>query len=164
MKIYVGFSHSRSGAIGSRLIKWYLGTEFSHTYLVVQIPLMEETTVLHATGAGLFPASYAHFLEKNIPVREFELDISEDKLAEILNMAHRNFGEKYGFMQNIGVLFVQSLEKFGIKEARNPLNEGINCSEWLYEVLTDLYGPWTEKDKNLVTPKDVYEYLSNKEF
>jgi hypothetical protein len=138
-----------------------MGTEFSHTYLKVQLPLMQEMTVLHATGAGLFPAAYSHFLEKNIPVREFELDISDRQLAEILNMAHRNFGEKYGFLQNFGVLLVQSLEKLGIKESRNPLSDGINCSEWLYEVLTDLYGPWTNKDKNLVTPKDVYEYLSS---
>jgi hypothetical protein len=162
MKIYVGFSHNRNGAIGSKLIRWYLDSQFSHVYLRTQLPLLSETTVLHATGDGLYPMSYSNFLKKNIPVVEYTIEISDEKFYQIINLAHMSFGQKYGFAQNLGIVIQKILTRLGIREDDNILDDGVNCSEWIYEVLEEVYGQWTEKDKDLVTPKDIYEYLYHK--
>jgi hypothetical protein len=38
-------------------------------------------------------------------------------------------------------------------------DDGVNCSELIAMALDEIYGEWTEKDYNLVTPKDIYKFL-----
>lgn len=158
--IIIGFSkHKGSWAIGSDLIRWFMKRDFSHTYFKFKENLYEDHTICHATGKGVNYMSETTFLEHNEPVAEFELEISDSLFDELLQDCHKFAGANYGYLQNVGILIVRVAAKIGIKMNKNPLNDGINCSEWGYYILEEIDGEWIHIDPNLVAPDQVYDYL-----
>lgn len=160
MKIMIGFSKHKGFAPMSNLIRMYMGTPFSHTYLKLKLDCFDKPSVFHAVGKGLILLSYDTFLEHNQVVAEFELDISDDLFKEICNTFHNKASSSYGYLQNLGIILA---DKFKLN--KNPLNDGINCSEWISYCLEEVYpNDWNEskQDFNLITPKQVYNYLVGK--
>lgn len=158
--IIIGFSKNEgSWAIGSRLIRWFMHRDFSHTYFKFKEDLYEDHTIFHAVGKGLIYVSERSFLKHNTPVAEFELTISNELFDELLQDCHTNAGNDYGIFQNLGIAVVRGLSKIGIKIDRNPINDGINCSEWAYYLLEEIDGKWTQTDPNLIAPDQIYDYL-----
>ena len=155
--ITIGFSHNNM--VGSRLISWFMRKPFSHTYLKFQEPWYSDQTINQATGHGLGYMSETRFKENNTVVREYSLQISEELFQEVVNNCHRNAGVSYGYLQLVGIFCVTILSKVGIKVSKNPLPSGVICSEWMYDILAEVYGPWTDKDANLVTPADIDSFL-----
>lgn len=158
--ITIGFSKHKGFAPASWAIRKFCGTEFSHTYFKFQQEFLEEKTVFHAVGKGLTYISETNFLVHNEPTKEFELKIGDQDYAELLNKCHKSASIKYGYLQNLGIGFVSILQKLGIKYKRNPFNDGVNCSEWVCILLQSLYGDWAKKSNDLVSPNDVYQFLS----
>jgi hypothetical protein len=157
--IIVGFSTHKGNAIGADLIRKYMGTEFSHVFFKFKEEHYTDYSVFHAVGRGLSYVCETRFLKTNQIVAQFELSVSDETYYELLNDCHASSGLKYGYLQNLGILIVECLNKLGCKFTKNPINDGINCSEWVAYLLEEMYGEWTDKDYNLVTPLDVYNYL-----
>lgn len=157
--IIIGFSKHRGFAIGSWLIRLVLQRPFSHTYFKYKEPEYQDGTVFHAVGKGLIYISETSFLEHNEPVSEFNLSISDDSFAGLMQECHKIAGRDYGYLQNIGIALIRWANKIGFNIKHNPLNDGINCSEWAADVIEEVYGKWTDKDPNLIAPDDVYKYL-----
>lgn len=157
--IIIGFSKNRKCAIGSKLIMAYMRTKFSHTYLRIKLDTFNEDSVFHAVGRGATIVSYSNFLIKNEPIKEFNLNISDELFDEICNEFHKRSGKDgYGFLQNIGILIAEKL-----KLTKNPFDDGLNCSEWIAYCLEEIYPErWksNERDFNLVKPSEVYEFLT----
>lgn len=163
--IIVGFSKAKSKwMVGSALIMWFTWRPFSHVYFKFKEDLYDDWTVDQSTGHGIGYMSQIGFDQNNLTVKEFALEISDELYVEILRTCHMNSGVKYGYLQNIGIFLVDCLSKVGIKVNKNPLPIGINCSEWMYYILEEIYGKWTEKDPALIKPGDVYDFLLLKEF
>lgn len=157
--IIIGFSKHKGFAPGSDLIKWFMNKDFSHTYFKFKEDLYDDHTIFHAVGKGLNYISERTFLEHNQPVAEFELPISDELFNELMQDCHKHAGGKYGYFQNLGIALVRGLAKIGITLDRNPIDDGINCSEWGYYILEDIDGKWIHIDPNLVAPDQVYDYL-----
>jgi len=157
--VTIGFSRHRGFAIGSEAIQKFMNKPFSHTYFKFKQPMYKDYTIFHAVGKGLTYISETNFLKHNIIIYEFEIEISEELYKELMVDCHNNAGEHYGFYQNIGLAIVRLLSKIKINLKSNPFNDGINCSEWLYYILAEVYGKWTETEPNLVAPDEVYEFL-----
>lgn len=164
----IGFSHASSkNAIGSSLIRWYLKSKFSHTYMVYSIDAYD--MVFHATGKGLFPLLKENFLKHNIVVEEFNINVTDEEYVKIKHLCFTNMGTKYGFWQNIGNLIADLLEatckKLCIKKRIvNPFMDGINCSEWLAKIIKVKDSEaFKDIEINRVKPNDVYEYLKRKQ-
>lgn len=161
--IVVGFSKAKSKwEVGSTLIAWWMGEDFSHTYFKFKEDMFQDWTVNQSTGHGINYMAETSFLQNNVSVKEFSLNISDELYLEILTTCHVNAGVSYGYLQNIGILIVDLLAKVKINVRKNPLPIGINCSEWMFYVLEEVYGKWTDKDPALVEPKDVYNFLLSK--
>ncbi len=166
-KFQIGFSKAKSKyAIGSSLIRWYMGTEYSHTYMIFNFETY--SMVFHATGKGLFPLSKERFLEHNIPVETFEISVTDEEYLQIRRLCFINMGLDYGFWQNIGNLIADLLEvtckKFNIqKRIVNPFMDGVNCSEWIAYIIK-IKDPEVCKsiEINRVKPNDIYNYLIKK--
>jgi hypothetical protein len=158
--IYIGFSCS--GKIGSKLISWFMRKPFSHTYLKFQEPWYKDQTIHQATGHGLGYMSENIFNSECTVVKEFPLQISDELFLEVVTNCHNNSGANYGYFQLLGIFMVDVLSKIGIKIKKNPIRGGIICSEWMYDILTEVYGKWTDKDPNLVDPSDIYAFLMTK--
>ena len=158
--IYIGFS--KSNLIGSKLISWFLNREYSHTYFKFQEPWYDDKTINQSTGHGIGYMAEHNFIKNNTIVKEYVLDISDELFLELVNDCHKNAGVKYGYFQNLGIFVIDVLSKLKINIKRNPINDGVNCSEWMYYILEEVYGKWTDKDPNLVTPADVEAFLQSK--
>ena len=160
MIITIGFSKHKGLAIGSRLIRWWMGRPFSHTYAVLNLECFDSPTVFQAVGKGLQFISYERFTEKAIVIDEFQIEVDKNTYKIILNTCQKYSGLKYGYLQNLGYIFC---EWFKIKE--NPFDDGMNCSETIAKLLKfkdpEAFG---DKDLNLVSPADVYDYLKSKSY
>lgn len=160
--VYICFSRRRGFAIGSELIQKFMGKPFSHTYFKFKEDRYVDHTIFHAVGKGLIYVSEATLLEHNVPAKEFALVISDELFDELMQDCHKNAGKDYGFLQNLGVALVCGLAKLKIKVNKNPINDGINCSEWMYYILEEIYGKWTDEDPNLIGPDQIYDFLESK--
>lgn len=162
-KIIIGFSTSNHNfAIGAEAIKLFMNRPFSHTYFKYKDDLYTDHTIFHAIGKGLSYVSENMFIVNNKIIKEFSFEIENNLYHELLIFCHKNAGIKYGFLQNIGVAIVKIANKLGFKINKNPLNDGVNCSEIMFYILKHVYGNWINKDPNLVDPEDVYNFLEQK--
>lgn len=158
-KVWIGFSKNHK--IGSYLIRCYLDSNFSHTFFRFKDDSFEDSMVFHAVGKGLTFISETNFLKENVRVDEFKLDISEELYIELRNACNKHAGLHYGYLQNIGLVLMKI---FCLNN--NPLNDGINCSEWVAYCLEEIFPEdWdsSKMDFNNVSPTDIHDYLSNKE-
>lgn len=160
--ITIGFASHKEFMIGSVAIEWLLNTDFSHTYFKFKEDRFQDHTIFHAVGKGLIYMAETTFVESALVVKEFDLQISDDLFQELMVDCHINAGKDYAYWQNLGILFDRILAKFNIKMLRNPFKYGINCSEWMYYIIEEIDGKWTDTDPNLVAPDEVYNYLLNR--
>lgn len=159
--IIIGFSKGSSKwLIGSILIMWFTNKPFSHTYFKFKEDMYDDWTISQSTGHGVGYMCETRFNEFNTTVESFPLQISDDLYSKILKDCHANAGIDYGYLQNLGIFISTCLDKIGIHLKRNPLPIGTNCSEWLYHILVNVYGNWTDKDPALITPNDIRLYLA----
>lgn len=158
--IYIGFS--TSSLIGARLISWFLKRPFSHTYMKFQEPWFSDCTINQSTGHGVSYMSATRFADNNIIVREYPLQISDALFMQIVEFCHQNAGIDYGYLTNLGILVCRCLAKIGVHIKQNPLHSGINCSGWMYYILEEVYGKWTDEDPNLIAPDDIDNFLQSK--
>lgn len=161
-EIKIGFSTHKGFAPGSKLIRWYTKRDFSHTYFKYKDSTFTDHTIFHAVGKGLSYVSETNFLKHNTVVREFTMLVPDELFHLILNICHQKSGQDYGYLQNLGILIVELLSKVGIKLKENIINDGVNCSELMCYLLTEVHGKWIKKDADLVTPADVYDFLVKK--
>lgn len=162
MKITIGFSRHKGFAPFSKLLCAYMDTDFSHVYMKFKESNMPDATIYHAVGKGLIYLSEQHFMEHNIVVAEYEFDISEDVHNKIRVDFHTQAGTNYGYLQNLGIALVDVLNKyFNCNIKKNPMAEGINCSEWVGQVLDDAIGDWTKIDPSLIKPSDIRNFLKD---
>lgn len=156
-KITIGFSKStKKFAIGSLLIRAYMGTPYSHVYLKFHSPSLDRTLIYEAVGKGVRFIGSERWSEHAVEVDSFDIEVSDESYVKILQYCVDNSGIEYGFFQNLGIIWANIC-----RLARNPVDDGDNCSETIGEILA-LNGYKIEKDLNLLTPKDIWLILNNK--
>jgi hypothetical protein len=110
--------------------------------------------IYEAVGSGLrFIGSKTWELHA-VEVASFDIQIIKANYISLLQYCVDNSGTDYGFLQNIGI----SLAKI-FRMKYNPFQKGKNCSEVVGEVLKH-EGYILPINKNLVTPKDIFNLLS----
>jgi uncharacterized protein YycO len=153
--ITIGFSKSKKKfAVGSWLIRWYMETPYSHVYVKFHSESLNRTLIYEAVGSGVRFVGMSKWSSHAEEVATFDIQVSDDKYLELIRYCIDNAGVEYGFMQNIGIVLSGLF-----KEKFNRFNKGMNCSETSYNI-GELAGLNLQKDKNLITPKDLYDKLS----
>ena len=156
MKIAVGFSKSK-GVI-SWGIRWFLGTEYNHTFFYIP----DREMIFEADFAGVIGTNRDIWLENNDIVKQYELDVSEDRYIRISNSIDRLMGTPYGKWQIVKILFHSRFSKQN-KDSK------LICSEFIMSILSISYNFFVEKQDN-INPRDVdffmlktfyYGYISN---
>lgn len=149
MRVIIGFSKARSKlAIASVLIRLVEKTPYSHIFMQV------DDVVVHANHVGVSVIYLPTFLEKNVIVSEYNMELAEDQINHVLDTVKPHLGKKYGTTQLIGCLL-----SLVLKLKKNPFTKGFICSEFIAMILLDLMWVDIKKDINLVTPKDIQEAL-----
>lgn len=156
-KVTIGFSRStKRFAVGSVLIRWYMGTPYSHVYMKFESPSMNRSLIYEAVGAGVRFIGLERWKSHALEVDSFDLEIQDENYKSLMQFCIDQSGIEYGFWQNIGILVANVLKK-----KSNPLTDGENCSETIGRIL-HLEGFEISKDFNLLTPKDIHDILSSK--
>lgn len=148
--VVIGFSKSKKKfAIGGFLIRAYMKTPYSHTYLGFYSASIDRNLKYESVGSGVRFIGEKKWQSHAEEVKAYTIQISEENYIRMLQFCVDNASVSYGFWQNIGVV-VGSL----FKMKKNPFNSGVNCSELIGRILVK-EGYVINKDLNLLTPKDI---------
>lgn len=155
-KITVGFSKSRKKIpIGSWLIRWYLGTPYSHTYIKFYSETLNRTLIYEAVGGGVRFIGSKEWESHAEEVKSYTISIKKCNYIRLLQYCVDNAGVNYAYSQNIGIILAKIF-----KLNKNPLTKGLQCSEVLGNIL-ELEGYGIKKDANLLTPLDIDKILES---
>ena len=162
--VYIGFSKSnKKFPIFSWLVQLYQRTNYSHTYLRIQ-----QHELLNAPCDMYFQASEGkvnlmseyQFEKRNQMVCEYRIELTDVEFDTLMHIIYIFMGERYGIMQNIGIVIVDIFMLFG-KKIKNPFPKGIICSEFIHEIFAPIIDV-NSMDKNVVKPKDLKKILDKK--
>lgn len=141
-------------AFGSQIIRLFMNTPYSHVYLKFYSPTLDRVLIYEAVGSGVRFIGSIAWSQHAEEVASFPLQICNSSYLQLMQYCIDNAGRKYGFLQNIGVAL-----SYVFKEKFNRFKEGKNCSEVIADIL-EMEGIKIDIEKNLITPKDVYNRLS----
>lgn len=133
MIITIGFSRAKeSWKIGSKIIAESEKRDYSHAYVKITNPLTKITLVYQASLGMVNMFNYNLFLEHNIVVEEYELDVTHEQYKEILTFLHENVGKPYSKKQ---ILFLAIKKLFRVEMKYQNNDESFICSELAIRIL-----------------------------
>jgi hypothetical protein len=158
MEMSIGFS--KSNKIGSRVIRFCEGSDFSHVYIKWTSSYLERDIIYHASGHSVGFITTANFLALgNIVVLERKISITEATKKKIAQFCMDKASTPYGVKHLVGFGYVKLMRLFG-KTVKNPFGDGPKtyiCSELAAEVLNMTGSSFSDLDN--VTPVMIYEAL-----
>lgn len=159
-KISIGFSKPNSFKIGSFLIRKMEGTEFSHTFLLVDHDIYQES-------ASCFnKIVYSFFLKDHIIVDMHEISISDEKYDEIMYFVSECVNKRipYGKLQIVGMGFIRLVNQLFRRKFKNPFADGMKtmvCSEVVAEILRIAGHPLPQDQIEIEGPKYIHKFVKN---
>lgn len=155
MKIVVGFSKTRS--IPSKLIRWFLGTSFSHCYIRLWDPFWKTEQIFHSDFPGVVLTNAKIFEKENFPIEEFEVD--DEKLLESLRKNYNLLGTKYDYSALFGWGWTIAFQKWIKKKIEKPFDDPkeILCVEFVIKVLND--AKIVHLPNGTLNPKTFFEWV-----
>jgi hypothetical protein len=129
-KIVVGFSTTNLPL--SKLIRFFQGTNFSHSYLQYESTL-GNPIMYQASGMNTHLVNKRNVEKHAKIVEEYEIEVNEDKFNEIKAYIENDIGIPYGWGEVFGLALGIILRKlsFGLIKVKNvfPSDEQSICSE-----------------------------------
>jgi hypothetical protein len=148
---------SRNNKVGSKLIRWWIGAEYSHVYAVWHLSDQEREIVYQASHGSVNMISHPNFVKNNDVVKEFELELSCKQFKKFSQKCIDLAGEPYSKLQLLQIFLSDvSGGRLQFKDQR-----GYICSELMAEMLEDFFGAKFEKPRHMITPRDIVDYLVN---
>lgn len=143
----VGFSRPKKMNALSWLIMKIMGTTYSHTYLLFDVPETGQELVYQANRKGVHSIEYSTFKKDNNIIDEIFIP-TENARIDALRFCITNLGQPYSFLTLISILFNI---KFG--DGRRYFI----CSELVARALKIEY-----KNIDKITPRDLREILESR--
>lgn len=164
-KISIGFSKPKNVffPVFSYIIRAVYNTEYSHTYIRYHSDDLQRDIIYEAVGKGVRFIGLTNWLKHAEVVDEFSIEIPEEQYDNLMKYCIDEAGLDYGLVQCVGILVVELLSKVGVILNKNPFpghSMDRICSEEVSNVLKSI-GIVIKKDRNLISPKDIYEALSH---
>jgi hypothetical protein len=159
-RIRIGVSYPKKWNPLSPLIRWVMGTPYSHIWILLDDALFDEDMVLGAENEGFTLFPYERFLLTNNVVKIY--DPHPDYHLEVgLRQAVTLIGEPYDKLGLLGMAWVM-LGRWLKRKVRNPLasKKALFCSESVAMVLVKSAVPEAAMlIPERATPEDVVAVL-----
>jgi hypothetical protein len=158
----VGFCKPQSFTPFSWLIMWAYSIPYDHVYVKIEFPEYSRTVVYQASSVAVNFETLSVFTANVSVVDEFQVQISDESYAKLIQFAFDNVGKPYGYLECVGLGLVKLASVFG-KTIKNPLGSNQTtyvCSQLAGCILEDFAGANLPVDLSDITPKDVFDYLS----
>jgi len=153
MEIIIGCS--KNTKIGSKLIQWWMGTDYSHVYVKWRLRTQDRSIVYHASHGMVHFISEENFKLKNQVVKEYELNIGQRHFIEFSKHCVDLAGQEYSTLE-LGQILLNNLTDGRYKAEDLP---GYICSELMAELLENFFKAKFDKPRYLLTPKDIILFL-----
>lgn len=142
------------------LIRLWTWKPYSHVALEVDMGWAGGKMYFQASEGKVNYEFETHFFKENEIVKKYEIQVPEDVYKDLAKERIRTAGENYGFLQNLGIAYVDVARIFGFNP-KNPWKKGKNCSELIYKsVLKPLY-PYLDFDSQLIKPHHIEKIIKN---
>lgn len=142
----VGFSKPKKSNILSSLMMKFMGSKYSHTYLVFDVKLTGQRIIYQANKHGVTCIEYENFKKKNIILNE--INILEENRAEALRFCISHLGKTYSIKT---ILAIALNVKFGDGTRR------FICSELVARALR-----LEVKNIDTITPVEIHKILEER--
>jgi hypothetical protein len=161
-KIYVGMS-SPTGKFEpfAWLIKIVESRPYDHAYIRIQEPVENEYVIFQASKEMVNLYNKDIWQSLNTPLKEYEIDITDDQYAVLWNFIFANLGIPYSLLEDFGILLMKI---FGL--TKNIFDNGMSaefCSELCANVCKIL-GIQIEEQSSSIDPSMLDSILSAKGF
>lgn len=163
--IYVGFSRPKKPTIVSKSIMFFIDAEFSHTYIKFRSASLEEELIYQASGLAVNFCGSDNFYINHESIFEIPIEISEEVYKKTLKYCVRNAGTPYGVKQLLGFVIYFVAKQLGFSLKNNPYSDGKTtqvCSETVGLILEECLDLSLQEKEDLLTPKDIYDFLVNR--
>lgn len=163
MQIKIGFSKPKKWKAFAWLIMAGYGISYSHVFLELNAVKYERKLIYQASGGKVNFMGEDLFHEDNVVVKEYIIEIPDEKYIAMMQFAIDNSGRHYGIKQAFGMAIVRLAEIFGVK-ITNPFRDGVNtfvCSELGAYVLENFAGIKINRDQDDITPLDLWNYFQS---
>ena len=147
LKIEIASSAPKKKAIGSEIIKWYQGTEYSHILIIIN------DMIFQATHARVNIVPFLDFEKDHKIINRIEVQKEKCDFKFLFD----SLGKKYGFAQilKIAIKFIilsklRLVKSFKYKDNKS---QTLICSEYAGKFLKL---PWVN---DLTDPKEIITYL-----
>ena len=152
MRLIIGAS--RKTLLGSELIQWWIGTNYSHVYARWHLNAQNTDIVYQASHGMVHFCSLDRFTRENVVVKEFTLELTDEQFKKFSKKCIELAGEKYSFLE----LFQVIISDMSCGKIQFGDQAGYICSELMCELLEEL-GIKFDKPKYLVRPDDIVKAL-----
>lgn len=161
--IRIGFSKPRKWKPFAAAIMAGYGIGYSHVYIRLAAKKYDRDLIYQASHTMINFMSPIVFETENEIVREFELEVSDEKYIELMQFAIDNAGKPYGIKEALGLGIVRLAEIFG-RKIRNPFSAG--NSNYVCSVLADYVIDNFTKQKSPgeftdASPRDIWNFLES---
>jgi hypothetical protein len=161
--ITIGFSRANTFfPIFSWIIMAVQKTNYSHVYLKYQDEYLGQTMYYQASHTLVNSMSATVFLAQELPVQEFNFQVSDATFLKTMQFAANQAGKPYGIMEICGLALVEAAALFGIK-IQNPVkDEGTTfiCDQLIAAMLNECENIQLPMPINNMDPKDVFALVS----
>jgi hypothetical protein len=143
------------------LIMLWTRKPYSHVARAIQIRDWGER-FYHAAEGKVNYEYEKFFHKKNKVVKEYVLEIPESLDRAIKKQCYEQAGNKYGYIQNIGIVITDIYFKIFRKKTENPWKKGVNCSEILYTECFKVMFSSLDYDPDKIKPHQIEEIILDK--
>jgi hypothetical protein len=148
----------------SRVIRWFLNSDVSHTYMKIKGGLMGADVTFHADVGGVLIHLEEVFNVENNVVEEYEIDDPRIERAITCNLRH--LGKKYDYMRLFSWAWFLAFKRWMKLKIRHPIEapSKLICVDLLIRILNQAgvcslrYGTMTPQDLREWV-RDNYEQL-----
>lgn len=153
-----GFSRSIGCKPFSKAIQLIENRPYSHVYIKYIDELTGDAMVFQASHGDVNVVPESRFLEKNIIVEEYEMEVSEEVYLRIRKKMNSLLGLQYSFIQILNITVQKIFKSKDIKLVVNGDKQFI-CSELGFVLLEEAY-PKVIADQDSVTPSDFNRIIN----
>lgn len=155
--IAIGFSRPKKFMILSWLIRKIQRTEYSHVYIKFQSDKYKRNLVYQASGLQVNFVGEEVFKDHCEIVKECSIQVSDEIYTKMMTFAIDRAGYPYSIEQLFNIVIYMITGK---ARTFSDGRSGYVCSELVGEMLRTILGVLIKKDLDIVTPKDIYNALT----
>lgn len=156
MSLAIGFSRPKCFKPGAQFIRaWQGWTPYSHVYIKVYSKYTDLWLVYQASHGDVNLVEYNRFAKENVIVDEFNFEVREERLRNMIREAQLLLQSPYGYL---GLLKLGARKLLGVGKGDGV--RSFHCSELVARLLPEI--KLQDIDPDFIEPKHVYAYVKER--